>query len=109
MNVDDNKLLGVTSFAFGKLMRTRDEYMCDVRATRLIIAVEKYRLRTGELPATLDVLGHTLNRDDPFSDEGLQYTVTDASFRLWSVGWEGRSEGGPRVYAPLSSRSEAQE
>jgi hypothetical protein len=65
------------------------------RAARVAIAVEEYRRRTGALPTSLAALG--IDRDttiDPFSGAPLEYTVTASGFQVYSVGDNGRDDGG---------------
>ena len=68
-----------------------------IRAARLVIAVERYRLAHGTLPATLDDLAPQFVDavpQDPFNGMAMRYTVTPTGYAVYSVGKDGNDDGG---------------
>ncbi len=74
---------------------------------RVAIALERYRQETGVYPTSLDVLAPTLIEKVPHDIVGgqpLHYERTsDGRFVLYSVGWNGRDDGGAVVVTKGSS------
>ncbi|MCC6234423.1 MAG: hypothetical protein IT580_17405 [Verrucomicrobiales bacterium] len=68
------------------------------RLAEIACALERHRLRHGQFPETLDVLAPTfLDRlpADPMTGKPFLYRRTeDGWFKLWSVGLNGRDDGG---------------
>lgn len=66
-----------------------------VRTLRTAIAVERYRRVQGRLPSALPQLrlDAALTRD-PFSGDALKYEASPAGFAVYSVGADGRDDGG---------------
>jgi hypothetical protein len=66
------------------------------------LAAERYRLRHGAWPLALDDLTPDLLPDswaaglpvDPFDGQPLRYLVDDDGLHVWSVGMNGRDDGG---------------
>ncbi len=69
-----------------------------LRAARLAALVERHRHRTGRLPERLaDVLGedlHAPQAQDPFTGEAMRWAVDAAAYTIYSVGPDGRDDGG---------------
>lgn len=66
-------------------------------ATRLAIAVERFRRKQGRLPDTLDELVPRFVSallDDPFSGKSLQYHTSTTDYLVYSVGVNGVDDGG---------------
>ena len=67
-------------------------------ATRLIIAVQRHRLRHGRLPASVDAIDDdllTVRPLDAFSGEQLQYRLSDEhGFMIYGLGPDGDDDGG---------------
>ncbi len=69
-----------------------------VELARVALALESHRLEKHEHPETLDSLTPRFMPSvpvDPFDLKPLRYKKgTDGSFKLWSVGWNGKDDGG---------------
>ncbi len=81
----------------GRYMSAVDQMFCDLHATRILIALERHRLRTGAYPDTLDALVPTELPDlepRPRASFPLVYRSTDEAFTLYSVGADGVDDGG---------------
>ncbi len=83
--------------AFGRAMvlaRRTDAYR---DLARLAIALEIYRKKQGQYPASLAALSPKIIKAvpvDPFNDKPLVYRVTEAGYVLYSVGSNGEDDGG---------------
>lgn len=70
-------------------------------AAQIAIAVERHRLRTGNLPETVgDLESNQSASIDPFSGEAFRYRVTANSFVVYSVGSNRRDDGGNLAQDP---------
>lgn len=69
--------------------------------TRIAIALERYRLKQGVYPDSLDALAPAFMKEVPadiINGEPLNYHSTpDGRFILYSVGWNGKDDGGIAV------------
>jgi hypothetical protein len=66
-----------------------------VRTTRAALAVERYRGAAGRLPASLGELARpATDLEDPFSGESIKFVVAADGFAVYSVGPDGRDDGG---------------
>ena len=69
-----------------------------LRAARLAALVERYRRRTGALPGRLadaDVEGPGARQSaDPFTGDGMRWSVDAQGYTIYSVGPDGRDDGG---------------
>lgn len=68
-----------------------------LRAARTALAVERYRLKNGELPEDLETLAPEFLDSvplDPFDGQPLKYRRLDPGFVIYSVGRDGRDNGG---------------
>lgn len=67
--------------------------------TRVAIALERYRLAHGQYPGTLDALAPQFLAKVPHDIIGggnLKYRSTGQNFILYSIGWNGKDDGGLR-------------
>lgn len=68
------------------------------QVTRVALRLRIHRLRTGSYPETLQALATgpagAVPRD-PMNGEALRYVRTESGFELWSVGLNGKDDGGP--------------
>jgi hypothetical protein len=67
------------------------------RLIRIGLQLERARLRDGRYPADLTFLAQLdrpIETNDPFTDQPLRYHPDDAGFLLYSVGSNGRDDGG---------------
>jgi hypothetical protein len=68
-----------------------------LRCTIALVAVERYRLATGRLPATLDELVPRFLAAvplDPYDGQPLRLRATDEGLTIYSVGPDGQDNGG---------------
>lgn len=73
-------------------------------ATRVAVAIERFRRSEGRLPATLDELVprfFTVLPADPFNGLSLHYRVAAADYVVYSVGANGADDGGSTESQPL--------
>ncbi len=80
----------------------RDRDTSAVRTARLRMlgcaaAVRAYRLRNGRYPTSLAEAGVSDLNSDPFTGSGFVYRVGERGFLLYSVGFDGKDDGGKRV------------
>ncbi len=80
-----------------RLHRVTTRYAARLRVTRLAVAVERHRVKTGTLPASLEAVAGKAPRKDPFSDEQLRYRRASDAVLLYSVGPDGDDDGGKRA------------
>lgn len=89
--------------ALGSVPRAAARVQTGVDHAIAACALERFFLTRGEYPAALDALpdADRLPRD-LVDGVPLRYARTaDARYRLWSVGWDGRDEGGRVVFKDL--------
>lgn len=93
-NVFVRMLLPAVDRAFEKFVQAEASVLSAVTGC----ALERYRLRHGSYPATLDLLVPDFLAQiplDPINHQPLRYARTDDGlFRLWSVGLNGIDDGG---------------
>jgi hypothetical protein len=66
-----------------------------IRTTRAALAVERYRGEHRRLPGSLNELALPVDDiEDPFSGEPIKYVVAADGFAVYSVGADGRDDGG---------------
>jgi len=94
---DTNTLFGYLMSEYSFLPKLPERYW-DVRTRRrLLIAhllLRKYRLREGHYPSTLEALNMEELAIDPFSRRPLIYRLTGERYLLYSVGADGKDDGG---------------
>jgi len=64
----------------------------------MVLAIQRYRLATGNLPHILgDLIPTYLDTipKDPFDGKDLRYKKLDIGFIVYSVGEDGHDDGGP--------------
>ncbi len=77
----------------GRVSQTKTQ----IAATEAMAAVKWYQLQTGTFPGSLDALvpGYLPAAPiDPFSGEPLRYRKTDTGAAIYSVGYDGKDDGG---------------
>lgn len=83
--------------------------VAQVRATRVGIAVHRYRLATGNLPNTLDDLVPSyidVVPEDPYDGRALRYDELETGFVVYSIGEDKKDDGGKeRPTARVKRRS----
>jgi hypothetical protein len=81
--ITHNLGIGIASFA------------ATVRTTRTALAAERYRRANGRLPGSLGELARPSGDiEDPFSGESIKFVVAADGFAVYSVGPDGRDDGG---------------
>jgi hypothetical protein len=81
-------------------IRLTAETLALVRCTTLTIAVERYRLQHGELPAALDDLRPAYIDSlpfDPFTGKGLLFSRDEETYVIYSVGANRKDDGGSTI------------
>lgn len=71
--------------------------IAQLRTARTALAIQRYRLATGNLPDTLsDLLPTYLEAipKDPFDDKELRYRKLETGFVVYSIGEDGTDDGG---------------
>jgi len=71
--------------------------IAQLRTARVGLAIQRYRLATGNLPDTLDALVPTYIDavpEDPFDGRTLRYEKLETGFVVYSVGEDRRDDGG---------------
>lgn len=92
-NDGHSPLTGMLTPAFGRTHTLQCETITFIRITRAYLALLQYRAAHGAFPATLDAL----NLDalsDPFAQGPLHYRTEGEGFILYSVGPDGKDNGG---------------
>jgi len=90
-------LLHIIRPALSKFVEKELICIAGLQTARAALAVERYRLATGNLP---DVLGDLVPSymdsiaRDPFDGEPLRYKKLDVGFVVYSVGQDGQDDGG---------------
>lgn len=84
--------------ALERTMEKADRLLTISRMAEIACALERYRLANGGYPETLEALKPTLMSEvpsDPCTGKPFQYRRTgDATFQLYSLGLNGRDDGG---------------
>ena len=102
-------LLHIIRPAFSRCVEVDLKCLANIQAARVGIAVERYRLATGNLPETLsDLLPSYIDTiaKDPFDGEQLRYKKRDFGFVVYSVGEDGHDDGGKERLPKEKRRSE---
>ncbi|MFO0834260.1 MAG: hypothetical protein U0638_04760 [Phycisphaerales bacterium] len=97
--------------AIGKAISARDQWVQQQHATRLMIAIERYRAAKGEYPEKLEQLVPAFVESmptDPYSDLGFVYKPGEdrkarASYTLYSVGEDNEDNSGKRAVTELDA------
>jgi len=90
-------LAGLVLISCDHALLREAEGLARLRTARAALAVERFRLANGRLPAELNQLTPrflaTLPRD-PFDGEQLRYKLLPTGYVLYSIGPDGRDDGG---------------
>lgn len=81
------------------LLRERVNYMAWQRLATLGLALERYRLKNSQLPDQLAALVPAYLTEipkDPWDDKSLRYKKSDTGYMLYSVGANGKDDGGKK-------------
>ena len=79
-----------------KLTLTAANTAASLRTLRVAVAIERYRLSTGGIPASLGELAPSFIPElpsDPFTGQSLLYKPTDRSYSVYSVGRNRTDDG----------------
>lgn len=111
-------IVGTVAPDMTSLVLHADSVNCRMRGTRIMVALARYRRDHGAYPATLDELTPAYLREkvrDDFAPDGrfryvrgaVKLDATDAEYLLYSVGYDGRDNGGARSKREFEALSEA--
>lgn len=93
--------------AFGKILEKHFRGEARRSAARVALALRVHRLRSREYPAALGALAPSILRElplDPFTGGALRYRRSERGFAVWSVGRDGKDDGGPPHGPELPTR-----
>lgn len=100
-------VIGILIPAIGKAMRSHDQYEQGRVGLRLIIAIERYRARSGHYPVSLSDLAPTILSElpmDSYTGQAFGYRRFGAGedpdgrgYLLYSFGLDGKDDGGKPV------------
>jgi hypothetical protein len=79
------------------------EVCARLRAAQTALAIEQYRTKIGRLPETLEELKEATVPTDPFDGKPIRYKKLDRGYLVYSVGKDGRDEGGQEKREPNKS------
>lgn len=88
-----SSLTGMLTPAFGRIRTLQCETITFIRITRAYLALFQYRAAHGAFPATLDALNLD-GLSDPFAQGPLHYRAEGEGFIIYSVGPDGKDDGG---------------
>jgi hypothetical protein len=95
--------------AFSRVITININSMAHLSTARVALAVQRYRLANGDIPDTLTELVPTYIETvpkDPFDGSELRYRKLESGFVVYSVGEDGRDDGG-RERLPFGERKNA--
>ncbi|MCC7388007.1 MAG: hypothetical protein IT431_04480 [Phycisphaerales bacterium] len=107
-----NILFGILLPAIGKANRVHDQHALELAATRIMLAIEIHRARTGQPPAALADLTPGILPElptDPYTRAPLIYAPTAGStlgYTLYSAGFDQTDNNAKSSYDPDSRASE---
>ena len=107
-----NMLLGILSPSIGRPAGTHDQHALELAATRIMLAIEVYRARTGQPPASLADLTPGILAEiptDPYTRAPLLYAPAADStlgYTLYSAGYDQTDNNARSSYDPDSRASE---
>ncbi len=90
-------LLQILLPAIGKALQSADQWETDRAATEAIIALERFRARTGAYPESLAVLVPAELAAEPidaWAGVSLRYRRDGSSYRLYATGLDAQDDGG---------------
>lgn len=83
--------------SLAKFFATHVKNLAELRTARVALAVERYRLHSGDLPGALDELVPEYLSAvplDPFDGQGLRYRVLNPGYVVYSVDMDGQDNEG---------------
>jgi len=83
--------------AFSRVITINIRSIAQLRTARVALAIQRYRLATGNLPDTLaDLMPTYLDAvpEDPFDGRELRYEKLETGFVVYSIGEDRRDDGG---------------
>lgn len=83
--------------AIDRFLAAQDRFATDLAATQAMIALERFRARTGSYPEKLSELTPAdlaATPIDAWSGEPLRYRREGEAYRLYSTGFDGKDDGG---------------
>ncbi len=83
--------------AFSRIITINIRSIAHLRTARVALAIQRYRLATDNLPDTLANLVPTyldVVPKDPFDGRSLRYEKLETGFVVYSIGEDGRDDGG---------------
>jgi hypothetical protein len=92
------------------MMRYDLKYVAQLEVAKVLLAVERYRLAHASLPETLERLVPDYLAAvpaDPFDGAPLRYQRLTRGFVVYSVGEDGKDDGGRKLPAAVGGESEA--
>ncbi len=95
--------------AFSRVITINIRSIAQLRAARVGLAVQRYRLATGNIPDTLTELVPTYLETipkDPFDGSELRFRKLESGFVVYSVSEDGRDDGG-QARLPFGERKKA--
>jgi hypothetical protein len=95
--------------AFSRVITINIRSIAHLRTARVALAIQRYRLATGNLPDALaDLVSTYLDAvpKDPFDDMSLRYEKLETGFVVYSIGGDGRDDGG-KERLPFGKRKNA--
>jgi hypothetical protein len=90
-------LLHIMMPALSRVTTISVRIIAHLRTARAGLAIERYRLASGELPDTLEELVPTYLEavpKDPFDGKDLRYKKLETGFVVYSIGEDGNDDGG---------------
>jgi hypothetical protein len=105
------RLLAIMTPAVAKAMQTADMIACETAGTRVMLAIETYKLEQGQYPPNLQALVPAVLDNlpaDPFSATGLVYRLVaddplGRAYLLYSVSADGKDNDGRRADKPYDA------
>lgn len=93
---ESESALLVNNLAF-RMVMIEGQYRSTLRAMATAVRVAKFRKTFGRLPDEVEYQEIVNPSRDPMNGEALRYRVTDDGFKVYSVGPNGRDDGGTRA------------
>lgn len=96
---DIGMLAGMAAPAYGAFLSTEIARACHLRAVTIALAIELYRVREGDLPASLEEIPANMLSPVPVdvvNDAPFRYVLDEVSamgYTLYSVGFDGQDNG----------------
>jgi hypothetical protein len=94
---DDKELAKVLFFTWSRVMHKAADFHALQRLGQVAVALRLYRHEHGRYPETLEELVPKYLPSlpvDPFDGKPLRYKRLAKGFKVWSVGWDMKDDGG---------------